>query len=170
MLFKYLLLGNVSFEQSFKYGFMYHGTAIVTYAILSTYRGIQTLRPTPDFLDGFKHVAKTVVSYAVGATAVVGIWHHVIMKNATHARYISVIETISSTFSSEEEYFRKMTESNLPKEDSLDAWVTSQQEAVEIFYAAKTQMSLTLMIYLLVGIFISFVASLLWTKVWVKPQ
>ena len=33
---KYLLLGNVSFENAFKYGFLYHGTALVTLAILAT--------------------------------------------------------------------------------------------------------------------------------------
>ena len=170
ILFKYLLVGNVSFEQSFKYGFMFHAMALMTYALLATYNGIRTLRPTPDFLDGFKHVAKTVVGYAVGATAVVGLWHHVIMKDATHARFISVLDTISTTFSSEEEYLNHITERNLPNNASLSEWIISQQEGVEIFYAAKTQISLTLMVYLLVGIFISFVASLLWTKVWVMPQ
>jgi hypothetical protein len=92
------------------------------------------------------------------------------MKDATHARFISVLDTISTTFSSEEEYLNHITERNLPNNASLSEWIISQQEGVEIFYAAKTQISLTLMVYLLVGIFISFVASLLWTKVWVMPQ
>ena len=149
---------------------MFHATALMTYAALATYNGIHTLRPTPDFLDGFKHVAKTVVGYAVGATTVVGLWHHVIMKDATHARFISVLDTISTTFSSEEEYLNHIAERNLPNNVSLTEWISSQQEGVEIFYAAKTQISLTLMVYLLMGIFISFVASLLWTKVWAIPQ
>jgi len=170
LLFKYFLVGNVSFEKSYKYGFMFHATALMTYAALATYNGIHTLRPTHDFLDGFKHVAKTVVGYAIGATAVVGLWHHVIMKDATHARFISVLDTISTTFSSEEEYLNHIAERNLPNNVSLTEWISSQQEGVEIFYAAKTQISLTLMVYLLMGIFISFVASLLWTKVWAIPQ
>lgn len=170
LLFKYFLVGNVSFEKSYMYGFMFHATALMTYAALATYNGIHSLRPTPDFLDGFKHVAKTVVGYAIGATAVVGLWHHVIMKDATHARFISVLDTISTTFSSEEEYLNHIAERNLPNNVSLTEWISSQQEGVEIFYAAKTQISLTLMVYLLMGIFISFVASLLWTKVWAIPQ
>jgi len=170
ILFKYLLLGNVTFEQSFKFGFMYHGTALMIYAILATYNGIKTLRPTPDFLEGFKHVGKTVVGYGIGATAVVGIWHHLIVKDATHARLVSVLDTISSTFSSEEAFIDGVAESGLSSDLSLSEWITSQHEAAEIFYAAKTQISLSLMVYLLVGLFISFVASLLWTKVWVTTQ
>ena len=170
LFFKYLLLGIVPFEQSFKYGFMFHGTALMTYAFISAYHGIRTIKPTPDFIDGFKHIAKTVVGYAVGATVVVGIWHHVIRQEATHDRYISALETISTTFSSEEEYLHQINESNLPKDASLSEWIISQQEVVKIFYSAQTQISLTLMVYLVVGIFISFVASLLWTKVWIMPQ
>lgn len=149
---------------------MFHGTALMTYAFISAYHGIRTIKPTPDFIDGFKHIAKTVVGYAVGATVVVGIWHHVIRQEATHDRYISALETISTTFSSEEEYLHQINESNLPKDVSLSEWIISQQEVVKIFYSAQTQISLTLMVYLVVGIFISFVASLLWTKVWGMPQ
>ena len=44
---KYLLLGNVSFENSFKYGFLYHGTALVTLAVLATANGIRSMENTP---------------------------------------------------------------------------------------------------------------------------
>lgn len=170
ILLKYLLLGNISFENSFKYGFLYHGTAIVTFAILATVNGIRIMEHTPDFLVGFKHVAKSVIIYALGATLSVGIWHHVIVKKATHARLETLKLSISNHFESESDFQEETSKSNLGDDLELSDWVTSQHEAAEIFYSPKAQISLTLMVYLIVGIFISFIASLLWTKVWGTQQ
>ena len=167
---KYLLLGNVSFENSFKYGFIYHGTALVTFAILATTNGIRTMGNTPDFLDGFKHIAKSVVLYAIGATISVGVWHHVIVKKATHARLETLKLSISNHFDSEADFLVEAENRSLGTELTRSEWVTSQHEAADIFYSAKTQISLTLMVYLVLGIFISFIASLLWTKVWGVQQ
>ena len=167
---KYLLLGNVSFENSFKYGFLYHGTALVTFAILATTNGIRTMGNTPDFLDGFKHIAKSVVLYAIGATLSVGVWHHIIVKKATHARLETLNLSISNHFDSEADFLVESENRSLGNELTLSEWVTSQHEAADIFYSAKTQISLTLMVYLVLGIFISFIASLLWTKVWGVQQ
>jgi hypothetical protein len=167
MFFKYLLLGNVSFENSFKYGFLYHGTALVTFAILATANGIRTMDHTPSFLDGFKHIAKTVILYSIGATLSVGVWHHIVVKNATHARLETLKLSISNHFDSEVDFLAEAEKRNIGPEITLSEWVTSQYEAADIFYSAKAQISLTLMVYLVVGIFISFIAALLWTKVWV---
>jgi len=167
---KYLLLGNLSFEDSFKYGFIYHGTALVTFAILATTNGIRTMGNTPDFLDGFKHIAKSVVLYAIGATISVGVWHHVIVKKATHARLETLKLSISNHFDSEADFLVEAENRSLGTQQTLSEWVTSQHEAADIFYSAKTQVSLTLMVYLVLGIFISFIASLLWTKVWGVQQ
>jgi hypothetical protein len=167
---KYLLLGNVSFENSFKYGFLYHGTALVTFAILATTNGIRTMGNTPDFLDGFKHIAKSVVLYAIGATISVGVWHHVIVKKATHARLETLKLSISNHFDSEADFLVEAENRSLGAELTRSEWITSQHEAADIFYSAKTQISLTLMVYLVLGIFISFIASLLWTKVWGVQQ
>jgi len=167
---KYLLLGNVSFENSFKYGFLYHGTALVTFAILATTNGIRTMGNTPDFLDGFKHIAKSVVLYAIGATISVGVWHHVIVKKATHARLETLKLSISNHFDSEADFLVEAENRSLGTELTRSEWITSQHEAADIFYSAKTQISLTLMVYLVLGIFISFIASLLWTKVWGVQQ
>jgi len=170
ILLKYLLLGNISFENSFKYGFLYHGTAIVTFAILATANGIRIMEHTPGFLAGFKHVAKSVISYAIGATISVGVWHHIIVKKATHARLETLKLSISNHFESEASFIEETRENNLGTDLKLSDWVTSQHEAAEIFYSPKAQISLTLMVYLIVGIFISFIASLLWTKVWGMQQ
>ena len=164
---KYLLLGNVSFENSFKYGFIYHGTALVTFAILATAYGIRTMDNTPGFLDGFKHIAKSVILYSIGATISVGVWHHIIVKKATHARLETLKHSISNQFDSEADFLTEVEKRDLGPEITLSEWVTSQHEAADIFYSPKAQISLTLMVYLVVGIFISFIASLLWTKVWV---
>ena len=167
---KYLLLGNVSFENSFKYGFIYHGTALVTFAILATTNGIRTMGYSPDFLDGFKHIAKSVVLYAIGATLSVGVWHHIIVKKATHARLETLKLSISNHFDSEADFLVEAENRSLGTELTRSEWITSQHEAADIFYSAKTQISLTLMVYLVLGIFISFIASLLWTKVWGVQQ
>ena len=44
---------------------------------------------------------------------------------------------------------------SLPEEPFVGSF-TSQHEAADIFYSPKAQISLTLMVYLVVGIFISF--------------
>ena len=166
---KYLLLGNVSFENSFKYGFLYHGTALVILAILATTRGIRSMKNTPVFLVGFKHIAKNVITYALGATLTVGLWHHVIVKQATHARLETLKVSIANHFESEADFQEESTKNNLG-DLTLSDWVTSQHEAADIFYSPKAQISLTLMVYLLLGVFMSFIASLLWTKVWGLQQ
>ena len=125
---------------------------------------------TPGFLAGFKHVAKSVIIYAIGATISVGVWHHIIVKKATHARLETLKLSISNHFESEASFIEETRENNLGTDLKLSDWVTSQHEAAEIFYSPKAQISLTLMVYLIVGIFISFIASLLWTKVWGMQQ
>jgi hypothetical protein len=142
----------------------------VTFAILATTNGIRTMGNTPDFLDGFKHIAKSVVLYAIGATISVGVWHHVIVKKATHARLETLKLSISNHFDSEADFLVEAENRSLGTELTRSEWVTSQHEAADIFYSAKTQISLTLMVYLVLGIFISFIASLLWTKVWGVQQ
>ena len=170
ILLKYLLLGKVSFENSFKYGFLYHGTALLTFAIFTTAHGIRTMGHTPGFLVGFKHIAKSVITYALGATLSVGVWHHIVVKKATHARLETLKHSISNHFESEADFLAEADKNDLGIDLTLSDWVTSQHKAAEIFYSPKAQISLTLMVYLMVGIFISFVASLLWTKVWGKQQ
>jgi len=170
IILKYLLLGNISFENAFKYGFLYHGTALVTLAILATAHGIRSMENTPGFLVGFKHIAKSVITYALGATLTVGVWHHVIVKKATHARLETLKVSISTHFESEADFQEETNKNNLGSDVTLSDWVTSQHEAADIFYSPKAQISLTLMVYLVVGIFISFIASLLWTKVWGTQQ
>jgi hypothetical protein len=170
IIMKYLLLGNVSFENSFKYGFLYHGTALVTLAVLATANGIRSMENTPGFLVGFKHIAKSVIIYALGATLSVGVWHHVIVQKATHARLETLKVSISTHFESEADFQEETNKNNLGNDVTLSDWVASQHEAAEIFYSPKAQISLTLMVYLVVGIFISFIASLLWTKVWGMQQ
>jgi len=142
----------------------------VTFAILATANGIRTMGNSPDFLDGFKHIAKSVVLYAIGATLSVGVWHHIIVKKATHARLETLNLSISNHFDSEADFLVEAENRSLGNELTLSEWVTSQHEAADIFYSAKTQISLTLMVYLVLGIFISFIASLLWTKVWGVQQ
>ncbi|MFB1021038.1 MAG: hypothetical protein QMC37_12475, partial [Flavobacteriales bacterium] len=98
------------------------------------------------------------------------VWHHLIVQKATHARLETLKVSISTHFESEADFQEETNKNNLGNDVTLSDWVASQHEAAEIFYSPKAQISLTLMVYLVVGIFISFIASLLWTKVWGMQQ
>lgn len=166
LLLKYILLGRVSFEDSFKYGILYHGTALVAIAFASAWLGIKKNPTTPQFIDGFKSIAKAVVGYAVGAAASIGAWHHVYMAKATKARLQEQLSGIQNQFSSEEAFRVFANESNMPATVTHADWIERSTEQVEVLYAPGVQISLSLMLYLVIGLFISLIAGFLWTKVW----
>lgn len=166
LLLKYLLLGNVSFEDSFKYGMMYHGGALLFVSFGSAWLGVKSGNPTPSFLDGFKSIAKATVGYAVGAAAVIGIWHHVYMGNATNTRLQEQVSGIQNQFSTEEAFRSFAAENDIPATVSLEDWMARSIEQIETLYAPGVQITLSLMLYVVLGLFISLIASFLWTKVW----
>ena len=53
---------------------------------------------------------------------------------------------------------------------SLEQWVEKEVEGLEMIFSTGIQTSLTMMTYLLIGLFISLIASFLWTKVWFMQQ
>ena len=166
LLIKYALLSNASFETSFQCGILYHATALISLAIASTWNGIKAFPSTPDFIDGFKHVAKDVISYAVGATVLIGVWHHGLMKESTQERLEDLKMGIITHYESEEDFQDYLTEAGLPSDVALTEWVDQSVLQVELLYAPSVQFSLSLMVYLVLGLFISLIASFLWTKVW----
>jgi hypothetical protein len=170
LLMKYALLGSASFETSFQWGMFYHATALISLAIGSTWMGIRGSINTPDFLDGFKLVAKDVISYAVGATALVSIWHHWIMKGSTLARLEDLKNGMRNRFESETAFQEYLTETGFSNELKLSDWLEHSIGQAELLYAPSIQFSLSLMVYLVIGLFISLIASFLWTKVWFTQQ
>jgi hypothetical protein len=170
LLMKYALLSNASFETSFQCGILYHTTALISLAVASTWNGIKSFPSTPDFIDGFKHVAKDVISYAVGATVLIGVWHHGLMKESTQERLDDLKTGISTHYSSEEDFQTYLSDEGLPSDVVLTDWVEQSIEQVELLYAPSVQFSLSLMVYLVLGLFISLIASFLWTKVWFTQQ
>ena len=166
LLLKYVLLGTVEFEESFKYGIFYHGIAIMLIAFGSAYLGIKNSPKTPSFLEGFKFIAKATVGYAVGAATVIYLWHHQYMAAATSNRLKVQLDDINNQFENEEAFRLFALENDLPATVTHADWIARSTEQVEVLFAPGVQLSLSLMSYLVVGLFISLIASFLWTKVW----
>jgi hypothetical protein len=132
------------------WGMMYHFAAMLGIGFTACWIGIKTFDITPDFFDGFKHVAKHVLSYSLGATVSIWVWYHYIIADATLERFNAMKELVKTQFSSETEYLTYVSENGLD--------------------SPQTHISLSLMAYLLLGLFISLIACVLWTKVWFAQQ
>lgn len=168
--FKFLLLSYSTFETSFLAGIIYNYTALIAIALLSVVNGLKRFSETPEFLDAFKLVAKNVIAYSVGATIVITIWHHYIIQDVTAKRLEDRIYEKANAFESEEDY-AVFAEGNPALENlSLEEWVSKETEGVEMIFSMDIQASLTMMVYLVMGLFISIIASFLWTKVWFVQQ
>ncbi|MBM55569.1 MAG: hypothetical protein CMB32_03320 [Euryarchaeota archaeon] len=167
---KYFLLGNASFETSFLAGIIYNYTAMIVIAVLCVITGIRTLNQTPDFIDAFKMIAKKVLVYSVVATMAIAFWHHYLIQDITTKRLEERIYEKKNAFGSEEEYAVFVEENPALNGLSLEEWVAKETESIELIFSLGIQTSLTMMAYLVIGLFISLIASFLWTKVWFTQQ
>jgi len=79
-------------------------------------------------------------------------------------------ELVKTQFSSETEYLTYVSENGLDPHLPLSDWITATISQIEIMYSPQTHISLSLMAYLLLGLFISLIACVLWTKVWFAQQ
>ena len=168
--FKYFLLGYTSFETSFLGGIIYNYTALIIIAVLTVITGVRTLDKTPDFIDAFKLIAKKVLVYSVGATLAIAFWHHYLIQDITAKRLEERIYEKMNAFGSDKEYAVFVEENPALKGLSLADWIAKETESVELIFSMGIQTSLTMMVYLLIGLFISLIASFLWTKVWFTQQ
>jgi hypothetical protein len=164
---KYHMLGS---ESTFMWGMMYHFTAMLGIGFTACWIGTRTFRETPEFFEGFKHVAKHVLSYSAGATVSIWVWYHYIIADATLERFNTMKEMVKTQFSSEADYLSYVRENGLDPHLSLSDWITSTTSQIELMYSPQTHISLSLMAYLVLGLFISLIANVLWTKVWFAQQ
>ena len=168
--FKYFLLGYTSFEISFLAGIIYNYTALIAIAVLSVITGIKKFTETPEFLDAFKLIAKNVLAYSVGATLAITFWHHYIIQDITALRLEERIYEKMNAFENNEA-FALFSEGNPTLEGvSLEDWIEREIDGLEMIFSMGIQTSLTMMCYLVIGLFISVIASFLWTKVWFVQQ
>ena len=168
--FKYTLLSYSTFETSFLAGIVYNYTALIAIAVLSVVSGLKQFSETPEFLDAFKLVAKNVLAYSVGATIAITVWHHYIIQDITAKRLEDRIYEKANAFESEEAYAVFAEGNSALQSLSLDEWVEKETEGLEMIFSMGIQTSLTMMVYLVIGLFISIIASFLWTKVWFVQQ
>ena len=163
---KYCLLSYTTFESSFLAGIIYNYTAIIIIAVFSVIEGVKHHDNTPEFIDAFKLIAKKVLIYSVGASLAITVWHHFIIQDETFQRLEERILEKKTAFNSEEEYILFVEENPTLKGISLESWIEKEIEGVELIFSMGIQTSLTMMLYLVIGLFISAIASFLWTKVW----
>ena len=163
---KYCLFGYTTFENSFLAGIIYNYTAIILISVFSVIQGVKHYDNTPEFLDAFKLIAKKVLTYSVGASLAITVWHHFIIQDKTFQRLEERILEIKNTFNSEEEYVLFVEENPTLKGLSLETWIEKEIEGVELIFSMGIQTSLYMILYIVIGLFISVIASFLWTKVW----
>jgi len=72
---------------------------------------------------------------------------------------------VNTQFNSEAEYMSYVRDNDLDPYIPLSEWITSTTTQIELMYAPQTHISLSLMAYLVLGLFISLIATVLWTKV-----
>ena len=163
---KYALLGRTSFESSFLAGMIYNYTALIVIAFITVFKQVKTRVNTPEFLDAFKMISSKVMLYSVCASFAITFWHHYLIRDITIKRLEDRVYEKMNAFENEDE-FSVFVEENPPlKGMSLEQWIDKEVEGLEMIFSTGTQTSLTMMAYLLIGLFISLIASFLWTKVW----
>ena len=167
---KYYLLGSASFDTSFLVGISYNYTALIVIAFLTAYQGVKSKSQTPEFLDAFKLIAKKVLMYSVGASLAITVWHHYLIQDITAKRLEDRIYEKMNAFENEDEFAVFSKDYPALKGLSLDQWIEKEVEGLELIFSTGIQTSLTMMAYLVIGLFISLIASFLWTKVWFTQQ
>ena len=167
---KYALLGSTSFESSFLAGIIYNYTALILIAFLTVFKEVKTRVNTPEFLDAFKLIASKVMLYSLGASFSITFWHHYLIQDITAKRLEDRVYEKMNAFENEEEFAVFVEENPALKGMSLEQWVEKEVEGLEMIFSTGIQTSLTMMAYLLIGLFISLIASFLWTKVWFTQQ
>ena len=96
------------------------------------------------------------------------LWNFVIVKEATQLR---IDKNISKIKGVTDEQFAEFVEANPNLESVIkEDWIENQIAAVEFFSSAKIETSIYMLAYLVIGLFISLIASFLWTKVWFVQQ
>ena len=75
-----------------------------------------------------------------------------------------------NAFETDEEYAEFVSENPGLQNLSREEWIEKETESVKLIYSMGIQTSLTMMLYLVLGLFISLIASFLWTKVWFTQQ
>ncbi len=167
---KFGILNHTSFETSFLAGIVYNYTALIIIAIVCVYRNIRENSSTPPFLDAFKLIAKKVITYSILASLSITVWHHYFIQDINAKRLEEIIYDKQNAFETHDEYIDFVGENpelqNLSRED----WIEKETESVKLIYSMGIQTSLTMMLYLVLGLFISLIASFLWTKVWITQQ
>ena len=156
------------FESSFRWNLIYSYTVMIIIAVISTYWGIKHSEITPSFLEGFKFISKQVLLFSVGVSLMTPLWNFVIVKEATQLR---IDKNISKIKGVTDEQFAEFVVANPNLESVIkEDWIESQIAAVEFFSSAKIETSIYMLAYLVIGLFISLIASFLWTKVWFVQQ
>ena len=90
------------------------------------------------------------------------LWHFVFAKEATQLRTDKKISEIKGVT---DKQFNEFVEANPNLESvSKEDWIENQIASVEFFSSAKIVTSIYLLAYIIIGLFISLVASFLWTK------
>ncbi|MAO45855.1 MAG: hypothetical protein CL823_01760 [Crocinitomicaceae bacterium] len=162
------LLGNMPFELSFIWNLIYNYTVMIIIAVISAYWGIKHSEVTPLFIDGFKFISKQVLLYSIGVSLMTPLWHFVFAKEATQHRTDIKISEIKGVTDKQFNEFVKVNP-NLEAVSKED-WIENQIASVEFFSSAKIVTSIYLLAYLVIGLFISLVATFLWTRVWFVQQ
>ena len=167
---KFGILNHTSFETSFLAGIVYNYTALIVIAIVCVYRGIRENTSTPTFIDAFKSIAKKVITYSVLASLSITVWHHYIIQDINAKRLEEIVYEKQNAFETDEEYAEFVSENPGLQNLSREEWIEKETESVKLIYSMGIQTSLTMMLYLVLGLFISLIASFLWTKVWFTQQ
>ena len=167
---KYVLLGSTSFESSFLAGIIYNYTALIVIAFLTVFKEVKTQVNTPEFLDAFKLIASKVMLYSVGASFAITFWHHYVIQDITAKRLEDRVYEKMNAFKNKDEFAEFVEENPVLKGMNLEQWIEKEVEGLEMIFSTGIQTSLTMMTYLLIGLFISLIASFLWTKVWFTQQ
>ena len=91
-----------------------------------------------------------------------------IVKEATQLRIDIKISKIKGVT---DKQFNEFVEANPNLESvSKEDWIENQIASVEFFSSAKIVTSIYLLAYIIIGLFISLVATFLWTRVWFVQQ
>ena len=134
---------------------------------LSLRWGVKLSEATPSFIDGFKYIGKRVLLFSLGVSLITPLWHCVIAKEATQIR----TDNISKIRGVTDAQYAENVELNPNLEFvTKQEWIDNQIAFVEFISSAKIVTSVYLLAYLVIGLFISLIASFLWTKVWFVQQ
>jgi hypothetical protein len=163
-LVKGLTWGRVTWEQAYLWGALTNWALLMALAVLSaTWARLHRI-DRPDWLSGWKSVARPVVSYALLAGAGMGIWYGFIQQEDLVRRKQRALDLLSE-LKDPERFAQWKQDQGVDERMTFESFAQDQRASIDTLYSAPFFVGMSLLVLVFTGLVISLVVTWWWRNV-----